>query len=233
MKILALDQSTALGSAAVMDEGSAAAERSWQCGRTRNQGFFQAVRELMGQLSLSAADFDAYAVGTGPGSFSGLRIAMAAARGFALPGAKPVYGVCSAQAVALNVFKEDKPDRVSVLGDARRGQYWVAEFGSSGDIPEMHGDIRLVPYGELATKLGADSMLVSSDWDRLEERVKSEKLREDVKVVAENRFPRASDVGRLVFMGRKSGDIQAVRKPGEILSPIYLHPPTRTIKQPV
>ena len=78
---------------------------------------------------VTVADIDLLAVGRGPGNFSGLRSSMAAAQAMALPDGKPVLAVSSGRIVAASAFAADPAlERIRVLGDARRGTLWYADF---------------------------------------------------------------------------------------------------------
>lgn len=98
---------------------------------------FDRVASLLARAGLDYADLSRVAVVTGPGSFSGLRIGLSAARGLGLALSIPVIGVPRLLALSLSAIG---PGPVGVLVDARRGEAWCQRFavpGQSGGDPEL------------------------------------------------------------------------------------------------
>ena len=189
------------------------------------------------KIGFSVADIDRFAVGLGPGSFSGTRSAVAAMQGFSLPGNRPLLGVSSAAAQAFTLLTERETNGiyspVAVVGDARRERLWCAVFildpacnanaprrllSLSGDAqhPLTHDapDFVLTPWNDLPAHLPSDTHVVSPDWDRLGAMLSACLSPEQVSV--QPRRPTASEVGRLVLADSAS----ACADP----TPIYLHP---------
>ena len=97
------------------------------------------LAEVLAEGGLAWSDLRALAVGTGPGNFTGVRIAVAAARGLALGLGIPAVGVTRLEALAHGL-----PRPVVVIEDARRGQVYVQLFTPSGAGPAHLAD-RVVP----------------------------------------------------------------------------------------
>lgn len=116
MTILALETSTPHASLAVWRDGAVLREWSFQSDRAHNSLLFAPLAE-----ALSLAPPDLIAVGTGPGSYAGVRVAISAALGLSLATAVPLLGWPS-----LTAF--DLPGDGLVVGDARRGGYFIAEI---------------------------------------------------------------------------------------------------------
>ena len=85
------------------------------------------ISDLLSEAGVALADVTAIAVGTGPGNFTGVRIAVAAARGLALGLAVPAIGVTRLEALAYGL-----PRPVTVIEDARRGEVYVQRFEIDG-----------------------------------------------------------------------------------------------------
>ena len=85
MKLLALEFSTATASLALLDGGAVVAAAAVDAGHRRSQGLFAAAEGLLHGAGCTFADVGAFAVGRGPGSYTGLRVSLTAARGWALP----------------------------------------------------------------------------------------------------------------------------------------------------
>lgn len=140
MKLLALEFSTATASLALLDGGAVVAAAAVDAGQRRSQGLFAAAAGLLHGAGWAFADVGAFAVGRGPGSYTGLRVSLTAARGWALPERKPVWTVSSGAALAAEIFAE-RPElsQVAVSGDARRGTIWAGLFArTAGQVGEWN-----------------------------------------------------------------------------------------------
>ena len=126
MKILAIDTSSLVCSAAVIDDGALLGEYTLINGLTHSQKLMPLIDSLLKALSLSIKDIDVFAVTNGPGSFTGLRIGIAAVKGFAFAEKKPVIAVSTLEAMARNVQFTDC--LICPLMDARAGQVYNAVY---------------------------------------------------------------------------------------------------------
>ena len=218
MRVLAIDTSASTGSAALLQGHEPVAEREWPNTRANNQRLFTELVELLKHKHITAAEIDIFAAGLGPGSFSGVRTCIAAARAMALPGDKPVIGISGAEALAWDVSIDDGGTRVSVVGDARRGRLWLAGFAMKADGPEQTTDFELLAPGELGERLKDYDTVVTPEWERLEP-VLAKSAPEHARVIGNSLSPRARTIGALAAGKYSPGP---ARMP---LSPIYLHPP--------
>ncbi|MBN1557023.1 MAG: tRNA (adenosine(37)-N6)-threonylcarbamoyltransferase complex dimerization subunit type 1 TsaB [Lentisphaerae bacterium] len=208
--LLALEQSTEACGLAVLEGGAVRLERSWSESRYRHDGVFAALESLRREGALDPAGLDAVAVGLGPGSYSGLRVALAAAHGTALPGGVPVVGVSSAEALAWGLRREEGAAAVTVIGDARRGRLWLATFDTFARACTAE-DFKLIPAAALAGQVPRGSLVASADAERLRESLAA--------VAVRPAAPTAAAVGRLAAE-RLAGGI-----PLPPPAPFYLHPP--------
>lgn len=126
MLILAFETSAKAGSVALMDDSLLLAESYQNTGLTHSQTLMTMAQDMLRSCGRTARDVQAVAVAAGPGSFTGVRIGVAAAKGFAWGGQLPCYGVSTLEAMALNLGV----DRGYVLPvmDARRSQVYHALF---------------------------------------------------------------------------------------------------------
>ncbi|HHC72735.1 MAG TPA: tRNA (adenosine(37)-N6)-threonylcarbamoyltransferase complex dimerization subunit type 1 TsaB [Thiotrichales bacterium] len=126
MKILALDTATTACSAALWLDGELH-ERFEVTRREHTALLLPMVEALLAEAGLGAKGVDAVAVGRGPGSFTGVRIAAGVAQGFALGAGVPVVPVSSLGALALGAARESGARGVLTAFDARMGEvYWGA-----------------------------------------------------------------------------------------------------------
>ena len=126
MKILAFETSAKAASVALMDENRLLGQSYQNTGLTHSQTLLTMAEDLMKTCGCTAQDITAVAVAAGPGSFTGVRIGVAAAKGFAWGGEIPCYGVSTLEAMArsLGVYS----GIVCPVMDARRSQVYNALF---------------------------------------------------------------------------------------------------------
>ena len=119
--ILAIDgASTDLSIALADDAGVAIAADAWTSAQRQSAELLPRVLVLLGSSGLAIGDVTAVAVGTGPGSFTGLRVAMALAKGLALALERPIVGVPS-----LAAWLEQEPDAVAAVARAGAREAYV------------------------------------------------------------------------------------------------------------
>ena len=154
MKILALETSAKAASVAVTEDGKLLCS-AYQCtGLTHSRTVMPMVEAMLKNADLTTADIDAVAVAAGPGSFTGIRIGVAAAKGLAFALDKPVCGVSTLEAMARNVAWWD--GTVVCAMDARRHQVYNAVFAAKdGQLTRIAPD-RAIGLAELAEELKTD-----------------------------------------------------------------------------
>jgi len=131
--ILAFDTSAAHCAAALLVGGEIIAERREEMGRGQAERLMPLLEELLAEAGKDWRDLDALAVGVGPGNFTGIRIAVSAARGLALGLGKPAIGVSTLEAQAEGTARP-----CLSLHDARRGMTFAQVLGEDGpQAPEI------------------------------------------------------------------------------------------------
>ncbi len=151
MRILAFETSAKAASVALTQDGRLLAESYQNTGMTHSQTLLVMARDLMRQCGLAVADIDAVAVAQGPGSFTGVRIGVAAAKGFAWGREIPCYGVSTLEAMALSLGVYQ--GYVCPVMDARRSQVYNALFYvNQGKLSRVAPD-RAIALADLAQEL--------------------------------------------------------------------------------
>lgn len=117
--ILAIETSTSRGSVALVEEGDVRDMREFSSDRAHNSVIFEPLAAVL----KDAPPLSLVVVGTGPGSYGGVRVGIAAALGVSLAQGVPLIGVPSICALVHGAGQE----RYAVAGDARRGAWWYAE----------------------------------------------------------------------------------------------------------
>lgn len=153
MRILAFETSAKAASVALLEEGRLLAEAYQNTGLTHSRTLLQMVQNLLQGCDLSSEDIDAVAVASGPGSFTGVRIGVAAAKGFAWGRALPCYGVSTLEALALSYGASG--GLVCPVMDARRNQVYNALFQAEGDRVLRLREDRAISLETLAQDLKA------------------------------------------------------------------------------
>lgn len=126
MKIAALDSSGLVASVAVMEDDNLIAEYTIQHKKTHSQTLLPMLEAIVNMIELDMTAIDAIAVAAGPGSFTGLRIGSATAKGLGLALGKPIIGIPTVDALAYNLYGTDI--LVCPLMDARRGQVYTGIY---------------------------------------------------------------------------------------------------------
>lgn len=133
MLILSIDTTSNAGSIAVSDDDVLLGCVQTRSTESHSVRLFAAIQFLIQQLKIPLSRFDAYAVTTGPGSFAGLRIGVAAVKGFAEMFQKPVVPVSTLEAVAGTAGDSPANERIIALLDARRSEVYAGTYLCSGD----------------------------------------------------------------------------------------------------
>lgn len=134
MRVLAIDTALAACSAAVLDteQGDIIASESLPMARGHAEMLMPLLARLMDRSGVAFDELDRVVVTTGPGSFTGMRVGIAAARGIALAAKKPAIGVSTLSAYAGPHLAEDETAPVVATIDARRDHVYLQVFGPGG-----------------------------------------------------------------------------------------------------
>jgi len=128
MLILALDSTTPAGSCALAHDGVVVREEASDGSRSPAERLPPELMNLLEHARVTLADIDAFAVATGPGSFTGLRIGIATMQGLAFAAGKPLVGVSGLDALARVGAAAGLADRVATWVDAWRGEVYAALY---------------------------------------------------------------------------------------------------------
>lgn len=148
--LLAIETSTGEGSLAAWCEGSMLFEESFASGRGHNSALFEPLGRALAALGKRAPE--RVIVGTGPGSYGGTRVGIAAAHGLAVVRGGAVTGVASL--LATPEARSGEPSLA--VGDARRGAWWTARVGPAGEFsgPDLCDAAGLAEQVAAATAAG-------------------------------------------------------------------------------
>ncbi len=218
MRVLALESSTAAGSIALVDGEELRAEIWFSNSRTHSERILRWVDQVLRQGLAKGEDLEGIAVGLGPGSFTGLRIALSCAKGLAFALGIPLVGIPTLEALAHNLpyFQ----GAVCAMLDARRAMVYGGLFRAGG---EGHGQKSEGPCGlwDLRSWVQSFSGLTVFVGDgAIAYREEIRAIMGDLALFAppELMHPRASVVARLGGSRLASGE----RDDLDSLAPLYL-----------
>jgi tRNA threonylcarbamoyl adenosine modification protein YeaZ len=134
MRVLAIDTALEACSAAVLDTaiGNILARESLPMPRGHAEALVPLIARVLDRANLTFSNIDRIAVTTGPGSFTGLRVGISAARGIALATGKPAVGLSTLAAFAAPLIADDDALPVVAAIDARHDHVYLHIFGPGG-----------------------------------------------------------------------------------------------------
>ena len=220
MKILAVDSSAVSAGCAVVEDGRIIAESFVKVGLTHSETLLPMVANTLANAKMTAADIDCYAVSAGPGSFTGIRIGVAAVKGMAFPSSTPCIGVSTLEAIAWNC--EGFEGVICAVMDARRNQVYNALFTFEDCRLIRLCDDRAVSIEELTDELSHEDrqIYLAGDGAELCYNAMREKL-PNVKLTPENlRHQRGYGVA---MAAQRIYSEEGAKSPDELI-PTYLRP---------
>lgn len=143
MTILALEFSSEQRSVALARGGVVLAEASESGGR--NTKAFALIEKVLATAKVAREEIEAIAVGLGPGSYTGIRAAIAVAQGWQLARGVKLLGISSAECLAAQAQAAEIFGRVNVVIDAQRGEFYLATWEISGSERREVSPLKIVP----------------------------------------------------------------------------------------
>lgn len=155
MLTLAVDTSTKAGSVAVLRDRKVLGSLATCSSEPHASGLFTDLDRLLGTVGQAMSDFDLFAAAAGPGSFTGLRVGLTAAKAWAEVFSRPVVAISTMEAIAIQAVTRAVPSEVvfAPVLDARRGQVFGGLYETRADSSED-----LLQLGE-AVVLDADEFV--------------------------------------------------------------------------
>jgi len=157
MIVLSLDTGLDACQAAVVADGRTLAKLTEPMRRGHQERLASLTGEVMAAAGLEFSALDRIAVTAGPGSFTGLRVGLAFAKGLALALEIPCVGVGTLQALAASASPPGADEVVAVAVDGGRGQVWLQTFGVDGALSDPEG-LEPQAAGDRLLDLGARTM---------------------------------------------------------------------------
>lgn len=159
MNLLAIDTALEACSVGVVAAGNDPVLISETIGRGHAERLFGMIESAMAEAGLAYADLDRIAVTVGPGSFTGLRVGIAAARGLALVIGCPVVGIGTLAVIAASAREAAGPVPVWATLDARRDEVYVQSFDAAG---KATGEAEAGPAARFAAAIEPETCLAGT-----------------------------------------------------------------------
>ena len=216
MIILALEFSSEQRSVAIARNGIVLGEAMEMGGR--NTAALAMIEKVLAQAKMEREEIEAIAVGLGPGSYTGVRSAIALVQGWQLARGIKMTGVSSVEAIAAGAQAEKIFGRATVIVNAQREEFYIATYEIAETVSREITPLKIVSVADVQSLAGKGEILVGPE---------AAKFSPSARVI----FPHAIAVAKLVAA---AGNFSATEK----LEPIYLRettfvkapkPPTRII----
>lgn len=227
MRILSFESSAVSASVCLTDDEKIIAQSYQNCGLTHSRTLLPMAESLLAGCDHSIDDIDAFAIATGPGSFTGLRIGVATVKGLAFATNKPCIGVSTLEAMAQTIYGDNL--NICCVMDARAGQVYQAFFKRDGQTLIRLCEDRAIKLDELAGEIGETSQILVGDGANLCY-TKLIPICPNLKLAPEYlRYPSAYGVAKLALIGLNNGKgVCADELDAFYLRPPYIAQPKKT-----
>jgi len=233
VNLLAMDTAFGACSAAIVSGGVSGGELVASLYEERQRGHAERlvpmITEVCEEARLALGEMDYIAVTRGPGTFAGVRIGLAVAKGLGLALGRPLIAVGTLESIAMNVLEYDEiPEGgFAVAHDARRGEIYLQQFCRTGSRIHPLTEPQAVPLDDVPNRLdpqvgflfGTGAGLVK---ERLMQAGRADMLFPDIQTQ-----PDAAILARLAWERRDTAQEE------NLVQPLYLRPPDAVLPQPV
>ena len=215
MLTLAFDTSGPVGSIALRRDGRLLEEHTLDTQQQHSSLLLPTMERLLRAHGIGVRDMELWVVGLGPGSYTGIRVGIAAAKGFALACGRPLVGAGSVEALAFE-HSVNTRDAVATVVDARRGEvYFSLTIAGKTAVP-----LRIMALDTLPGLILQQTLFIGPEIERYKPEI-ARRLDERAVFPHANVHPRAAFVGEL---GEQRFAVQG--RSDEKVEPIYLRPTT-------
>lgn len=224
MKILSFDTSTEKFSIAVSDGDQFLAARTIMNDRVLSSKIIPALDGLFMKAGIPLKKIDAIAVGLGPGSFTSLRVGLSTAKGLAYALNKPIIGIPSLDAAAMNI-KKGAADQICTMFDARRGLVYAAVYECFENGIGLVSEYMLVEPQEIFKLLKGDVAFIGDALPLYQHLIEEKSRLRTAKFTPvfldeKKWFPSAKNVSVLARKRFAKQDFDCI----DTLVPLYLYP---------
>jgi tRNA threonylcarbamoyladenosine biosynthesis protein TsaB len=220
MTLLALDTSTAWASVALYDGRNVLSEETWHAQRRHGDELFPTIERVLSQARRKISDVDRVAVATGPGSFTGLRVAIAAAQGIARGAGAALVGISTLDVLAYP--HAHSKQRTCALLPAGRTEWYAAFYQERNRKWMRRSPFIVATLPDLCRQIGTHTLFVGELDDEAEQLLKDLLGPKAIFAPPASRMRRA---GYLAELGWRAIESAPQAKLAEI-EPIYVKQPS-------
>lgn len=218
MMILAIDTATQNAGLALYSRDTIYAEEAWHAGRNHTIELMPRIARMLKMARLNVPELTAIAVSLGPGSFTGLRIGLAAAKGIALPHKLPLVGVPTLEVIAYPLRDHDRP--VWAIIQAGRGRIFTTCYKQIDDHWQPLDEPQLTNFETLASQIDAPAWCIGEIDEQSAQILKQRSGQKAMVVSTAARLRRAGYLAEIA-----AARLQAGRQDDpDTLAPIYPSP---------
>jgi tRNA threonylcarbamoyladenosine biosynthesis protein TsaB len=217
LRVLAFDTSAQVTSLAICQGPRVLIEQHLPADNRHAETLLPSLKDMLQEVQLTLEQLDVIGVGVGPGSFTGVRVGVATAKGLGLSLQKPVIPVISLDALAHEAQQRSRAPRIAACLDAFKGELFCAVYTrGSREIEPFHARPEAVREALAAVSGDAPLALVGAGVGRYPELLAGAPA--EWQVEAEIQAPRATVVAQLAAARFAQGDVPALAK----VAPVYL-----------
>jgi len=223
MRILAIDTGTKFLSLGIYDDGKVY-EYNLELGVRLSSLLAVIIKRVFEALELEASDFDYFACGLGPGSFTGMRIGLSTAKGLSWATRKPLIGISTLDILALNAGTSTNKLIIPVI-DAKRNLVYACFYKNSSGLAKKISPYLLLTKEELFKKIKSQSVIFGDALNLYREAfLKS--VPGAILLDKDAWYPKAHNIIKLALNRIKTKKFTEVGK----INPIYVYPKECQIK---
>lgn len=227
MKLLSIDTSTRNFSLAVSDGDKILNYRSVKLEKVLSSSIIPGIRSILDKSGISLKAINGFAVGLGPGSFTGLRVGLATIKGLAFATGKPVVGISSLDVLAMNVKREKA--QICTLCDAKRNLVYACFYQREGNQIKRESPYLLTSIENVLKKIKERTLFIGDGVPLYREIILKKVLAE----FADERkcFPQARHLAGLALKRFQKSKLK-----GDNISklvPLYLYPQDCQVRKQV
>lgn len=214
--ILAIDTATRQIGIGLYDGSQVQAEMIWRSNNYHTVELAPAIYSMFARVNVSTQNLSAVGVSIGPGSFTGLRIGLALAKGMAYPYAIPIIGIGSLDILAAAQPQRSEP--MAAVLQAGRGRLAVGWYSSQDGAWNADGELQIYTPEELSASIQSPTY-ICGELNEDERRLLARKRVNIILASPANSLRRPSFLAELAWMRLQKGEVSDPAA----LSPVYLH----------
>ena len=218
MNLLAIDTSTKNLSLAVTKNGKVVKFKNVKLVRPLSSSIMPSIRKILDSAGITLSKLDGFAVGLGPGSFTGLRVGLSTIKGLAFATNKPVVGISSLDVLAMNI-KEDHV-QICTLCDAKRNLVYACLYEKKGSTLKRKSDYFLESIDAILKKIKGEVIFIGDGVKLFRNDIQKATSINPIFIDGELTLPRARCLAPLALKKFQKGQKDDIAQ----LVPLYLYP---------